>query len=313
MSTKRLQEVQAEMELIRNQLDEIEGLPDPEGEEALRSQIVNERETKVDDLIARFKELKTELGPLQGRADELEAIRSAARQQARTESGDGSVSRTRYLGGTGPQVMRRVKPYEDIETVRSGLIGREDIISRAMAANDGAPEHLQDDARQKIAGLLEDGSSQAPLIARHMLLTGSDEYHQQFREYVQTRGTYAGEAIRAAMSLTDANGGVLVPFTLDPTIILTNSGIAGSIRSISTVKTIVTNDWNGVTSAGVDAEWLGEGTQAADASPTFVQPTITPRKAAAWVFGSYEVLADSGFASEMQMLWYGRAALPFAL
>jgi HK97 family phage major capsid protein len=94
----------------------------------------------------------------------------------------------------------------------------------------------------------------------------------------------------------------LVPFTLDPTIILTNSGIAGTIRSISTNKTIATDSWNGVTSAGVTAEWLGEGTQAADATPTFGQPTITPKKAAAWVFGSYEVLADSGFASDLQML-----------
>lgn len=303
MSTKRLLEVQAEMELIRSQLEEIEALPEPDGDEALRSQIAAERETKVDDLIARFKDLKTELGPLQKRAEELDAIRSAARDIARVETGDGAAaSRSRYLGGTGPQVMRHIKPYEDLDVIRSGVVSQDTVISRALAANDQAPEHLSDGAREKIASLLEDGSRQAPLIARHMLLTGSPEYHQQFREYVENRGMYAGEAIRAAMSLTDANGGVLVPFTLDPTIILTNSGIQGSIRSISTIKTIVTNDWNGVTSAGVTAEWLGEGSEAADASPTFVQPTITPKKAAAWVFGSYEVLADSGFASELQML-----------
>jgi HK97 family phage major capsid protein len=94
----------------------------------------------------------------------------------------------------------------------------------------------------------------------------------------------------------------LVPFTLDPTIILTNAGTQDPIRSISTVKQIVTDDWNGVTSAGVTAEWTGEGTEAADASPTFTQPTITPKKADAWVVGSYEVLADSGFASELSML-----------
>jgi HK97 family phage major capsid protein len=108
--------------------------------------------------------------------------------------------------------------------------------------------------------------------------------------------------MRAAMSLTDANGGYLVPFTLDPTVILTNAGVANPFRAISTIKTIATDSWNGVTSAGVSAEWTAEGVEAADATPTFGQPTITPKKADAWVFGSYEVLADSGFASELGRL-----------
>lgn len=42
--------------------------------------------------------------------------------------------------------------------------------------------------------------------------------------------------------------------------------------------------------------------ETADATPTFAQPTITPKKADAWVFGSYEVLADSGFAAELARL-----------
>jgi HK97 family phage major capsid protein len=95
----------------------------------------------------------------------------------------------------------------------------------------------------------------------------------------------------------------LVPFTLDPTIILTNAGIAGPLRSISTIKTIATDTWNGVTSAGVSAAWTAEGVETAnDATPTFDQPIITPKKADAWVFGSYEVLADSGFAAELSRL-----------
>jgi HK97 family phage major capsid protein len=52
----------------------------------------------------------------------------------------------------------------------------------------------------------------------------------------------------------------------------------------------------------VNAEWTAEGVEAADASPGFGQPKITPKKADAWVFGSYEVLADSGFASELGRL-----------
>jgi HK97 family phage major capsid protein len=130
-----------------------------------------------------------------------------------------------------------------------------------------------------------------------MLMTGSPEYHAEFQEYARTG--YVGDQMRAALSLTGANGGYLVPMTLDPTIILTNSGITGTIRSISRNVTIATDDWNGVSSAGVTGEWTAEATEAADASPTFTQPIITPKKADAYVQASYEVLADSGFASEL--------------
>ncbi|MGY2702211.1 phage major capsid protein [Nocardioides sp. HB32] len=107
---------------------------------------------------------------------------------------------------------------------------------------------------------------------------------------------------RAAMSLTAANGGYLVPFTLDPTVILTNAGAANPWRQWATVKQTTTNDWNGVNSAGVTAAWLAEGTEVTDNSPTVGQTKITPSKAAAWVFGSYEVLEDSDFAQQLPTL-----------
>lgn len=207
----------------------------------------------------------------------------------------------------GPEVMIKKDPWETgTELVRSlwshGSFDEKDTISRALGAVENGPRHLKDDAKEKLDDLLHLDNRHAPLIARHVLLTGSPEYHDQFREYVASRGTYVGEALRAAMSLTDANGGYLVPFTLDPTIILTNAGATNPFRQISTIKTIATDTWNGVTSAGVSAEWTAEGVEAADASPTLGQPTITPKKADAWVFGSYEVLADSGFAAELGRL-----------
>src|SRR5687767_14309201 len=104
------------------------------------------------------------------------------------------------------------------------------------------------------------------------------------------------------MSLTGANGGYLVPFTLDPTIILTNTGMVDPFRQISTVKTIATDDWNGVSSAGVTAEWLAEATEAADASPTFTQPSITVHKASAYLQASFEMSMDSGIGDDVTML-----------
>lgn len=280
--------------------------------EALRAEIkvIEENDEATPEEIERATALLEEwdgkdaqrLAALEREKKVDEVLRAALKPEAVEST---SPARTRTPGA--PEVMRHVDPFETSEQlVRSlwnhGSFDEKDTISRALSAVEGAPRHLDDPSKERLHDLLHLDNRHAPLIARHVLLTGSDEYHEQFREYVASRGTYVGEAMRAAMSLTDANGGYLVPFTLDPTVILTNAGTANPFRQISTIKTIATDTWNGVTSAGVNAEWTGEGVEAADASPTFGQPTITPKKADAWVFGSYEVLADSGFASELGRL-----------
>lgn len=137
-------------------------------------------------------------------------------------------------------------------------------------------------------------------IQRHIIRTSSPEYIQAFQDYCENpkdgRDRILSEReARAAMSLTAANGGVLVPQFLDPTIVLTNAGSLNDVRQISKVIQITVDQWDGVTSAGVNAAWLAEGAAAADASPTFQAPTISVFKAAAWLFGSYEMIADSGF------------------
>ena len=48
----------------------------------------------------------------------------------------------------------------------------------------------------------------------------------------------------------DASGGHLMPFTLDPTIILTNNGVVNPIRQLATVNSVATDNWQGITSAG---------------------------------------------------------------
>jgi len=290
---KRSEVLAEELEALRAEIKVIEENDDATDEEVSRATALLE---EWDDKDAqRTKALERE-----AKVDEVLRARLQPEQVEST-----SPARTRIPSS--PEVMRHVDPYETSETlVRSlwnrGSFDEHDTISRALTAVEDAPRHLSDAGKERLVDLLHLDNRHAPLIARHMLLTGSKEYHEAFREYVASRGAYVSDVLRAAMSLTDANGGYLVPFTLDPTVILTNAGIAGPIRSISTIKTIATDTWNGVTSAGVSAEWTAEGVQAADASPTFAQPTITPKKADAWVFGSYEVLADSGFAAELGRL-----------
>src|SRR5260370_13320775 len=96
--------------------------------------------------------------------------------------------------------------------------------------------------------------------------------------------------MRAALSLTPANGGYLLPFVLDPTIVLTNASSANPWRRISRTVQTTSNTWNGVNSAGVNAAMLAEATIVVDASPTVANIVITPQKATAWVYGSDRIL-----------------------
>jgi HK97 family phage major capsid protein len=131
-----------------------------------------------------------------------------------------------------------------------------------------------------------------------MLLTGGDDYLDNFRAYLED----PQENAQRAMSLTGSAGGFLLPFVLDPTIILTNASSANPWRRISNVKTTTSNTWNGVNSAGVTAAWLAEGATATDNSPTVGNVVVTPSKASAWVFGSYEVLEDTDFGQQLPAL-----------
>jgi HK97 family phage major capsid protein len=99
---------------------------------------------------------------------------------------------------------------------------------------------------------------------------------------------------RAGMTTVDAQGGVLAPpLTLDPSVLITSTGSINPLRQIGRTVTIVSDTWQGVTSAGVTAEWLAESSEAADATPTVAGPTIPVYKAAAFVPYSYELELDA--------------------
>ena len=109
---------------------------------------------------------------------------------------------------------------------------------------------------------------------------------------------------RAMAAGTGELGGFAVPFTLDPTILLTNDGAINPIRELATVTTILSTTWEGVSSAGVEAEFTAEATEAKDGAPKLAQPKITPDKAQIWVPFSIEIGADwIGIGTELARLF----------
>jgi HK97 family phage major capsid protein len=224
----------------------------------------------------------------------MEKVRGITRAAA----DEGNLERPDGRFGSPDLVIRNNRdPYEDLEAVRNKVVLRSELRSRAMDAIELEAKrgNLPHDFAEAATVKAQDN----PGIARHMLLTGSEEYQEAFRAYLEDP---QGMAQRTALSLTLANGGYLLPFVLDPTIVLTNTGSANPWRRISNVKQTTSNTWNGVTSAGVNAGWLTEGTIASDVTPTVGNIAITPQKAAAWVFGSYEVLEDTDFGQQLPTL-----------
>jgi HK97 family phage major capsid protein len=291
----RADEIRVRQDAINSDLEALEkklqeGPPEEE---------TNQISLRSEALVQEFDELVTELAPLAKHEQDIARVRAVmAQQRENGEPTDPPVS------SSGPDLHVRTKrdPFEDLDSVRTGIVSAADVRARAVAAIEQYTtrhDHWALDAAgaEQATRLVEKTGVQfGTAVARQMLVTGSPEYLSAFESYLTDPG---GFSQRAALSLTSANGGYLVPFTLDPTIILTNAGSANPYRQVATVKTTTTNDWNGVTSAGVSAEWTAEGIEAADASPTVGQLKVTPQKADAYLFGSFEVLSDSDFGQQL--------------
>ncbi|MDM7913764.1 MAG: hypothetical protein QUU85_00660, partial [Candidatus Eisenbacteria bacterium] len=121
------------------------------------------------------------------------------------------------------------------------------------------------------------------LASRWAQATGDDKYASAFFKLLgdpqrghmlwteEERAAYQRvEAVKRelrGMSTAAGYGGALLPLFLDPSILLTSEGSTNPLRRIARVVQTTSNAWQGVTSAGVTAEWKTEAAEAADATP----------------------------------------------
>lgn len=179
---------------------------------------------------------------------------------------------------------------------------------------------LVDHAAERATALVERSGSPADqsLAARWVATTGDDAYRSAFVKMLSdpVRGhmlwtPQEQEAYRAvttvqaelsrAMSLTDANGGYMVPLTLDPALNLTSDGSINPLRRISRVVQTATESWTGLTTAGATSEWKAEAAQAADGSPTVDDTAIPVHFGDTFVPYSFEVGMDAvNFLDELR-------------
>lgn len=118
------------------------------------------------------------------------------------------------------------------------------------------------------------------------------------------RGITADEQ-RALSTWTGVDGGFLVPFVLDPTVILTSDAAVNPYRRIARMIQLANaNTWKGVSSAGVVASFDPEFTEVSDDTPDFEQPDLYVEKAQAFVEFSFEADQDiPGLAGELATMF----------
>src|SRR5690606_18118737 len=170
--------------------------------------------------------------------------------------------------------------------------------------------------KQRVAAAMDD-PEQRDGVSRWLAVTSDPAYarafarmvadpllgHAEFDDRERAAWRRVRDEARAMGIGTGAGGGFMVPTHLEPSVTLTNDRRLNPLRRIARVETIATTEWNGVTSAGVTAEWLPEHQEAADGSPTIDQPSVPTHKGSAFVPFSVEWEGDAVRAlAELQRL-----------
>jgi HK97 family phage major capsid protein len=241
-------------------------------------------------------ELQGELEERQGREDE---IRRHAADPANRESGDGSGGNLRgdepepanNRGSRLDGALRAIERHADLMTspdVIEAALRRDRSGVGAAYLEAVASDHY----RSAFGKILAHGEAMAAL-----------RMTPEERAAFERVGT-AMEA-RAMTEGTGSAGGFGVPFALDPTILLSSTGVRNPIRAMASTITVATSEWKGVSSTGVTAGFAAEAAEASDNSPTLVQPVIHVERAQAFVPVSREVIEDyagAGLATELAKL-----------
>ena len=310
-SIKRLDEIHARME----ELGELDELSDDEQRE-------------FDELGDEFRSVDKHRRGLE-RAAKLAEVRSGAAQvpgrRVRFEAGSPSQgSRSDYdrdaiLEPDSVEDCRFRDPW-DLSEVRTFGRGHGEVAAELRSRAFSAIEKMQgasDNVRQAATKIIERFDDERGTLAKQCLATSSPAYLRAWAKLARNHGDSltedekrAVESVRA-MSLSDASGGYLVPFQLDPTVIITSDGSRNDIRQFAR-QVVATGDvWHGVSAGQVSWSFAAEAAEATDNAPTFAQPTVDIRKAQGFVPISIEALEDEAnvTAEVARLLAFGKDSL----
>jgi HK97 family phage major capsid protein len=306
---KRAEEVHARMEEI-NELDE----PTVDENEEFRGLSV-----EFDELVTHVERLErsAELAAVRTKAERIPGRRLSVERGSNSQGSRDDYDRDSILEPDSIEDHRFRNPW-DLSEVRT--FGREpgevagELRSRALSAIEKM-QGASDNIRQAATHIIERFDSKDSKLARQCLVTSSPEYLRAWSKMAVNKGhTLTVAEQRAmneveqfrAMSLTDSAGGYLVPFQLDPTVIVTSNGVRNDIRQAARTVVATGDTWNGVSAGNVSWSFDAEASEVSDDSPTFAQPSIPNYMARGFVPISIEAMDDEqNVAQEVGMLLAG--------
>lgn len=266
--------------------------------------------TRQDTALAAIPDLEVERAESVEYEDEIQRLRESAEDEDNTEPGDQrdtDVTRSRRERGTGPAVHVKGDEFEILRSNRRDLDKRaytgvlRDSILRASERYE-MPDGYTNSLEKYVKRHQRDAS-----WAKNILTRMQPAYIDAFEKVTMgINPAFLDDVERAAMAVgTNTAGGYLVPTHLDPTLILTNSGVSNAIRGISRQVTLTggANKWNGVTTAGATASWDAELTEVSDDTPGVGPAQIPVYSAKALIMASIEAFEDiTGLAADVQMM-----------
>jgi HK97 family phage major capsid protein len=195
---------------------------------------------------------------------------------------------------------KRFKNPWDLSEVRSTNPAefRSEMRARALDAIEIMPG-TDDKRREVMTNLIERWEHEAePRISTLALRSSDETYLRAYGKLLKHEGRMEflnsdeQSSVARAMSLTSNAGGYLVPFQLDPTVIITANGSFNQVRGASRQVVATGNTWNGVTSGGSTGSWDNEAVEVSDDASTFGGPAITICKLQIFTPISAEAMED---------------------
>jgi HK97 family phage major capsid protein len=286
---------------------------------------------------ARFTELTIEFDGLDAdrRANTLARIRSVADDPGSSglgavqgafgsDSSDHSYDRDPFAEPRAAETFRGRDPW-DLRGVqiygRSQAAVATEYRSRALSAIEKMPG-ASSAVRSAATRIVEEFDDARGDLSRVALALSEPAYLRAWCKLAQNPlGADLDEGERVAvsrvkelsraMSLTDSAGGYLIPFQLDPTVIITANGSVNQIRLAARQVVAISDTWNGVSAAAVSWSYDAEAAEVSDDAPTFAGPSIPIYKAQGFVPISLEAMMDAANATQEigRLLAFGKDVL----
>lgn len=197
------------------------------------------------------------------------------------------------------------------DTRRMSNAQARDAAMRQIDADRSATAHLSDEQKTHLSAQMRTD----PNIARRILVTENDAYRNAWMKLVTDPDAHltmdedertaikAWKEFKNLSENTTTAGGFGIPVFIDPSIILTSQGSGNPFLTIARQVQVTTNQWKGVSSAGVSWTFQTEAAATSDASPTLAQPAVVVHMARGFLPYSIEVGDDyPSFAAEMSSL-----------